>query len=174
MTTVADLTRLDAAVTGRAPGSLDCYVQLPVDVAPRGSGVIERVRNFLEDGLLARFAAVGTVLPALSRDGRVVLVAGSTLVDVSPPDDQGARLALLDVLADAVRADRAGSRLGVQVLPSGALADEVAAAALERTATGARADRAEPPSHAAEGASQDGESYDDWRVEVLGRISSEF
>jgi hypothetical protein len=61
---VDDLGALGAAVAGLAPGSLDCYVLLPVQVAPRGNAVIDRVRNFLEDGLLAWFTAASTIFPA--------------------------------------------------------------------------------------------------------------
>jgi hypothetical protein len=63
-TVVDDLGALGAAVAGLAPGSLDCYVQLPVQLAPRGNAVIDLVRNFLEDGLLAWFTAASTIFPA--------------------------------------------------------------------------------------------------------------
>ena len=90
---VDDLEKLDAALAGIAPGSLRGYVQLPVNVAARGDNVVERVRNFLEDGLLARFSAASAILPAMSDDARVVLVGGNALVEASAPDDHTARLA---------------------------------------------------------------------------------
>ena len=61
---VDDLARLNSTLAGIAPGSLDGYVQLPVHAAARGTSVVERVRNFLEDGLLTRFVVASTILPA--------------------------------------------------------------------------------------------------------------
>lgn len=164
---VDDLAALGAAVAGLAPGSLDCYVQLPVHVAPRGNAVIDRVRNFLEDGLLARFTAASTILPAMSEGGRVVLVGGNTPVEASAPDDQKARLALLDVLAHAIQADSSATRVGVRVLPHGESAEAIAAVALggKPTREQALAElRAREPEM----------SFDDWRVEVMGLVNGEF
>ena len=96
---VDDLGKLDAALAGLPPGSLDRYIQMPVHVAVRGETVVERVRHFLEDGLPARFAAASTILPAMSDEARVVLVGGNTFVEASAPDDHSARLGLLKVLA---------------------------------------------------------------------------
>jgi hypothetical protein len=157
VTAVDDLGQLDAAVAGISPGSLDCYVQLPVHVAARGSTVTERVRNFLEDGLLARFAAASTILPAVSDEGRVVLVGGSTLVEVSAPDDHSARLALLGVLAHAIQADKAATRIGVRVLPRDEPIEHIAAVALGRE-----------PTH------EPDMSLDDWRIEVMGLVNGRF
>src|SRR5664280_3825041 len=127
---VDDLGKLEAALAGVPPGSLDGYFQWPVPVTARGSIVVERVRHFLEDGLLARFAASSTLLPAMSEEGRVVLVGGNTLVEASAPDDQSARLALLGVLADAIHADKSATRIEVRVLPHDQLAEHIAAVAL--------------------------------------------
>ena len=77
---VDDLGKLDAALAGLPPGSLDRYIQMPVHVAARGETVVERVRHFLEDGLPARFAAASTILPAMSNEARVVLVGGNTSI----------------------------------------------------------------------------------------------
>ena len=167
VTAVDDLGKLGAAVACLAPGSLDCYVQLPVHVAARGDAVIERVRNFLEDGLLARFAAASTILPAVSDSGRIVLVGGNTPVEATAPDDQSARLALLDVLAHAIQADQLATRFGVRVLPHDESAEHIAAVALggEPTREQALASlRAREPEM----------SFDDWRVEVMGLVNGEF
>jgi hypothetical protein len=164
---VDDLSLLDATFAGIAPGSLDGYVQLPVHVSARGDTVVERVRNFLEDGLLARFAAVSKILPAISDAGRVVLVGGHTLVEASAPDDQSARLALLGVLADAIQADKSSTRFDVRVLPHDELAKHIGAVALgaERTREQALAEmlEREPPM-----------SFEDWRIEVMGLVNGEF
>lgn len=167
VTAVDDLGKLDAAVAGMAPGSLDCYVQLPVHVAARGDAVIERVRNFLEDGLLARFTAASAILPAMSDGGRVVLVGGNTPVEASAPDDQSARLALLDVLAHAIQADSSATRVGVRVLPHDEPAEHIADVALggQPTRDQALAElRAREPEM----------SFDDWRIEVMGLVNGEF
>ena len=167
VTAVDDLGKLDAAVTGIAPGSLECYVQLPVHVSARGKAVIERVRNFLEDGLLARFTAASTILPAMADGGVVVLVGGHTPVEASAPDDQSARSALLDVLAHAIQADKSATRIGVRVLHHDESAEHIAAAALggEPTREQALAElRAREPEM----------SFDDWRIEVMGLVNGEF
>jgi putative intracellular protease/amidase len=164
---VDDLEELDAAVAGIAPGSLGCYVQLPVHVAARGKAVIERVRNFLEDGLLARFTAASTILPAMSDGGRVVLVGGNTPVEASAPDDQSARLALLDVLAHAIQADAATTRIRIRRLPNTESAEHIATVALggEPTREEALADlQAREPKM----------SFDDLRIEVMGLVNGEF
>jgi len=164
---VDDLGSLIAAVAGLAPGSLDCYVQLSVHVAPRGNAVIDRVRNFLEDGLLARFTATSTILPALSDDGRVILVGGDTPGEASAPDDQSARLALLDVLAHAIQADKSTTRIRIRRLPNAESAEQIATVALggEPTREEALADlQARGPKM----------SFDDLRIEVMGLVNGQF
>ena len=164
---VDDFGALGAAVAGIAPGSLDCYVQLPVHVPARGNAVIERVRNFLEDGLLARFSAASTIMPALSDDGRVILVGGNTPVEASAPDDQNARLALLDVLAHAIQAEGPAARIRIRRLPHSESAEQIATVALggEPTREEALADlRASEPKM----------SLDDLRIEVMGLVNGQF
>ena len=159
---VDDPGKLEAALAGIVPGSLDGYVQLPVHVVARGS-----VRNFLEDGLLARFAATSTILPAISDEGRVVLVGGNALVEASAPDDQGARLALLGVLAHATQADKSATRIEVRVLPHDELAETIAAVAL-----GAEPTREQALAELM--AREPKMSFDDWRIEVMGLVNGEF
>jgi len=164
---VEDLSKLDAALAALAPGSVDGYVQLPVHVAARGGTVVDRVHNFLEDGLLARFAASSTILPAMSDEGRVVLVGGNTLVEASAPDDQSARLALLGVLAHAIQADKSATALQVRVLPSDELAVHIAAVALG-------AERSREQALAELMAREPKMSFDEWRIEVMGLVNGEF
>ena len=164
---VDDLEALGAAVAGLAPGSLDCYVQLPVHVAPRGNAVVDRVRNFLEDGLLARFTAASTLLPALSDDGRVVLVGGNTPGEASAPDDQSARVALLDVLAHAIQADTATTQIRIRRLPNTESAEQIATVAMggEPTREEALADlQSREPKM----------SFEDLRIEVMGLVNGQF
>jgi hypothetical protein len=164
---VDDLGKLEAAFAGIPPGSLDGYVQMPVHVAARGATVVERVRNFLDDGLLARFAAASTIMPAMSDEARVVLVGGNTLVEASTPDDHSARLALLGVLAHAIQADKSSTGIDVRVLPHDELVEQIAGVALgaepTREQTLAEMLSREPPM-----------SFDDWRIEVMGLVNGEF
>ena len=164
---VDDLSKLDAALAALASGSVDGYVQLPVHVAARGGTVVDRVHNFLEDGLLARFAASSTILPAMSDEGRVVLVGGNTLVEASAPDDQSARLGLLGVLAHAIQADKSATALQVRVLPSDELAVHIAAVALG-------AERSREQALAELMAREPKMSFDEWRIEVMGLVNGEF
>ncbi len=166
---VTDLDRLHEAVEAFHPGSLDCYIQLPMVLRPTGDTVVSRVRNFLEGGLLARFRLAETVLPALSADARVVLVGGHTPVERTVPDDQAARVAFLDVLAHAIRADKAPAKVRVRVLDHGLDADEIARLAL--TGEPPRGRSARQRDLAVDAA---GMSYQDWRTEVLGLVSVEF
>ena len=158
---VDDLARLPEVLGGLADGSLHGYVQLPVSVPVSGASVVERVRGFLQGGLLARFDAVQLVLPALHDDARVLLVAGNTTdADRDLPDDRAARSALLEVLAHATRADRSSRGLRVHVLDQRPPA-ELAEAVLRPVTP--------VPAEVAELRRRERElSYDDWRTEVLG------
>ncbi len=148
------------------PAGLDYYVQLPVTVVAEGDSVVRRVRSFLTEGLLSRFAAAELVLPKLAPDATVLLVAGNLPAEVSAPDDQLARLALLRVLAHATRAEMAPGRARVRVV-SGARTDrEVVDYAL----TGAKdpdTEEARPDS------ASSGKTYEDWRTEVMGLVQVE-
>ncbi len=166
---VTDLDRLDEAVKAFEPGSLDCYIQLPIALHPMGDSVVSRVRSFLEGGLLARFRLAEAVLPALSAEGRVVLVGGHTPVERAAPDDQAARTAFLNVLAHAIRADMAPATVWVRVLDRALDADEIARVALMGEAPRRRS--AELSELVAGSA---GMSYQDWRTEVMGLVSVEF
>ena len=147
---------------GLEPGSLAAYVQLPISVDVSEASVVGRVRAFLQRGLLARFDAAEALLPALRPEATVVLVSGNTASEGSSlPDDAAARFALLDVLAHALRADKAPGRLRVRVVQGDVPADDVAAVALR----GAPAPR--PGAPGLRGRESD-LSYEDWRVEVMG------
>jgi hypothetical protein len=153
------------------PDSLSCYVQLPVALTPRGADVVSRVRSFLDQGLLTRFRLAETVLPALARDGRVILVAGHTPMQAQVPDDEAARIALLHVLAHAIRADTAPANVRVRVVVAGHDVDEIVTLALAADVGGSApgaATRTEPALHGEQ------MSYADWRTEVLGLATIEF
>jgi hypothetical protein len=164
---VSELDRLDAELAAIPAGSLDCYIQLPLTLRPGGATVVSRVTDFLESGLLRRFHLVQAVLPALANDGRVLLVTGHTPVDASAPDDQAARIAFLDVLAHAIRADRAPAKVRVRVLDHRQPAAEIARLAL----TGEPVQRPTAERRAAERETE--LSYQDWRTEILGLATVE-
>src|SRR5271165_376799 len=74
---VNDLPELHELADRLQPCSIDGYVQLPVEVHATGPTIIERLRQFLDGGLLARYEAVGALLPAVRDDGQVLLVSGN-------------------------------------------------------------------------------------------------
>jgi hypothetical protein len=120
-----------------------------------------RVHHFFAEGVLARFPAVAAALPALVPDARMTFVTGVLPPDVSTEDDVAARSALVRVLAHAARAD-AGEGLRVISLGSGSTAKEIALTALGRSAD-VEALTARPSD----------QSYDEWRIELLGMMWAE-
>ena len=165
---------VSSAIAARTAGQhVDAYVQLPkllaVEQTPSGGSLVARMGQFLADGLLARFQMAAAVLPHLAEDASVVLVGGNTPVPGTAVDDQEARLALLRVLAHALRAEEAPRHLRVRVLPHGTATQTVAATALGRE------DAAQKPASAAPPGNSDVDmSYEDWRTQVLGLATVEF
>jgi hypothetical protein len=163
-----------AAIGQVAAGSVaDAYVQLPtvlpIDGQIEGGSLVAQMGQFLADGLLARFRLAAAVLPHLREDATVVLVGGNTPVPGTAVDDQEARLALLRVLAHALRAEEAPRHLRVRVLPHATSPDVVA-----RTAFGESAPEPPPQQGAPAGDSDVDLSYADWRTQVLGLATVEF
>ncbi len=160
------LEELAGVAAGIPPGSLQCYVQLPVQVSSISTTVVARVRDFLTQGLLARFDAAIRVLPLLAADATVVLVAGNSPGETGVPDDQRARLALLRVLAHSILAEALGD-LRVTVLDRRpGSPEEVAKLVGDRGPVPLRtvADYADYRPDV---------SYDDWRLEVLSLATME-
>lgn len=157
-------------LTAASPAELDAlgdlsdvafYVQLPSRVQPVGATLVGRVRSFLTDGLLTRYAVVERVLPALAEGASVVLVSGNT-ADGVMPDDARSRLALLHVLAHATRAETGGRGVNVMVAGGARDDDELAGYALRG---------GEDPTTRLVGQSADtvtDEQYQDWRTETMG------
>jgi hypothetical protein len=167
--TVTDLDRLAEQLGSLAPGSLDCYIQLPVMLHPVGDTVVARVRAFLDHGILTRFRLAEAVLPALADHGRVLLVRGHTPLDGAIPDDQAARKALLHVLAHAIRADKAPATVRVRVVSDELRPGDIARIALRGESTFRRPIRAYDLA-----AREEEKSYQDWRTEVMGLVNVEF
>jgi hypothetical protein len=163
---VDDLTTLAEVCGSLAPGSVDHYVQLPVNVPSSGGTVVSRLQAFLAGGLLGRFEAVSAVLGTLRPGASVVLVAGNLPAELTAPDDRQARISLLRVLVQAIRADTAPNPVRTVVVEHTHSPDEVAAIAVDP-----KANRQSVMSHAAELYPE--MSYVDWRLEVLSLASIE-
>lgn len=127
----ADARALAALAAESEAPDVDVYVQLPGTIAARGDNAIERVRNFLSDGLIARFDGADAVLPALKDDAVVVLVGGNHPGAGGAPDNPEARLSLMKVLGHTLLLERAGRGLAVKVLDAQRDAARIAALAAE-------------------------------------------
>jgi hypothetical protein len=158
---------IDHGLDGTSPVPVDCYVQLGFTVPARGDTVVRRVRSFLSDGLLERFAIVERVLPQLADPATVLLVAGNESSEAAAPDDRAARLMILRVLAHAVRADLAPGRVRVRVIGGGRSDAELVQYAI----SGDKDPSTTPPGAPDE--VRDGVAYQDWRTEVLGLFQVE-
>jgi hypothetical protein len=162
---VPDSGDLAGACAGIQPGGLACYVQLPKDTKVDAPSLIGRVRQFLEEGLLARFESAATVLPCLAENGCVVLVAGN-LPGASTPDDRHARIDLLRVLARAILAESEGNDVRAVVVGNDRSAAEIADLAVRRGD--------ESGKKAAELAALPGDlNYADWQREFLSLTTEE-
>lgn len=155
---------LEAKLAGMEKGSLASYIQLPVSVSLSGDSVTGRVLSFLEQGIIGRFQAAVALNPYLAADATVVLVAGNAILEgnTSTPDDREARLHLVHVLAQALRAE-ADTKHDVQVVHRNVGADVIASAALKGEHPGAISPDSVDPNL----------GYDDWRTEVLGMATTE-
>ena len=155
---------LPGAIADVAAGSLSCYVQLPRQTEVSGESLVQRVRQFLAEGLLARFDAASAVLPLLAPDAFVVLVAGN-VPGGTTPDDRHARIDLLRVLARAILAEGGSDKVDACVLANDRSPDEIASIALNRGD--------DPHRTSAQVAAIDPElSYADWQRELL-RLTTE-
>lgn len=150
-----ELDRLDV-------GRIDHYVQLPTTVRPVGETLVGRVRSFLCDGLLGRYELVERLLPALAHSATVVLVSGNTPTEVTLPDDEHSRLALLRVLSHATRAELAGHDIQVTVASGSHTDRELARFALRGGADPAARLVDEPAGQVSD------KQYEDWRTELMG------
>ena len=154
-TGVADLDGVDLS-------GLDHYVQLPVSVEPEGDNLVGRVRSFLSAGLLTRYALTERAVASLNPGARVVVVSGSAVRgDAALPDDKSSRLALLHVLAHAVRAETADRDVQVSVVSGDRDDAEIVAHATGAVAGSAA--RIPEPSETVTA-----KQYEDWRTEIMG------
>jgi hypothetical protein len=153
-----------AALPGAPSGDgLDFYIQLPVTIHPDGETAVARVGSFLAAGLLARFNAVDRVLPVLAPGATVVLVSGNAPDELSLPDDQQSRLALLHLLAHAARAELATRHVEVKVVSNQRSDHEIVHYAL-----GGGTDA--PPHPDLQDRATAATAYQDWRAEMMGLV----
>jgi hypothetical protein len=152
------------ACAGIEPGTIACYVQLPKETRVDAPSLIGRVRQFLSEGLLARFEQASVVVPCLAKDGCVVLVAGN-LPGAATPDDRHARIDLLRVLARAVLAECEGGDVRAVVVAYDRSPAEIADIARRR---GDQAGK-----KAAEVAALGDMNYADWQREYLTLTTEE-
>lgn len=143
-------------------GDVAHYVQLPARVKPVGETLVGRVRSFLTDGLLGRYAVVERLLPALAQGATVVLVSGNVPTEAMLPDDAQSRLALLHVLAHATRAELAARDVTV-IVAGGARTDRELVGYALRGGEDPTTRLSDQPADAVTR-----EQYEDWRTEVMG------
>ena len=162
---VVDGESVSDACTAISPASLTCYVQLPRETTVQGPSLIDRVRQFLAEGLLTRFETAALIFPLLGHEACVVLVAGN-VPGAATPDDRHARIDLLRVLGRAIMAESAGADVRAVVVGYERSADEIAEIAVHRgDDRGWRQARVEAlPSDL---------NYADWQREVLSMTMTE-
>lgn len=156
---------VEAASASIAAGSLDCYVQLPRQTPVSGQTLVERVRQFLEEGLLTRFETAAVVLPLLATDACAILVAGN-IPGETTPDDRHARIDLLRVLARAILADAASATVRAVVVGNERSPEEIADIARSREAAQRRRE-------AQVASLPDEMPYADWQREYLTLTTDE-
>ncbi len=144
-------------------GSLDAYVQLPVDIHAEAKTATGQIEALLQHGILLRYRCAEAVLPLLGPDPHVVLVPGNLPPELSAPDDREARVALLRVLAHTLRADRAPEPVTVTVASADHSPSELAGIAKGESVESL-------PDYATLWPEMD---YDDWRLAVLSLASME-
>lgn len=114
-----------------APGSIDCYIQLPSERRAHTTALTE-ASAMVADGALARYAAVTTVMPLLHEAAAVVLVMGDGSDGSLPGDLAGAVNDLTRVLARALRNDYRATDLRVTLVGDDQSPAEIASVAGRR------------------------------------------
>jgi hypothetical protein len=132
---------------GIEPGSVDCFVQVPVEAPAPDGGALRRTRAVIAHELLARFDTAARFLPLLAPGGTVVVVAEDGDIDPAAGSspvgrasagpsslgpDRRARRALAGLLAEAIVRECDGSGIRVAVVGDDRALDEIAALAARR------------------------------------------
>ncbi len=140
--------------------SFDAYLQFPIPVR-NGTGEARPGEQDNARALSKRFQAATTVLPWLSLGARVVLVPAPP-AESDTQLDAPARMALMRLIGQALRAEHAPRPLAVEICDHSCTARELAAAT-RRERAGQRIAPGEPADDTAA-------AYADWRAETLGLI----
>jgi hypothetical protein len=158
VTEVVDIDDVPRVCEEAGGDAFDAYVQLAASFRVEGASVIQRVRHFYADGVLARFKALDAALGALTAPAQVVFVLGALPPEVATKDDRAARRALTHVLGRAAQADAAPGELTVRVLEADAEPERIAALTLGQA----------PPPRPGNDLSD--LSLEDWRIELMSVV----
>src|SRR2546423_7166618 len=117
-------------------GSVDCYVQLPVDGPLPAGGALRRTHDVIVHEMVARFDSALRLLPLLAPSATVVLVTegpdAEDLATGSGDPDRKAQRTLVGVLADAILRDRSRAGVRARGVSEERGAEEIAALAAHR------------------------------------------
>ena len=112
-------------------GSVDCYVQLPVDGPQRGGGAL-RTRAMIAHQMASRFDTTASLLPLLAPSATVLLVTeDGDPADTADPDLTTLRT-LAAALAEAILRDGAETGIRATVVGEDRAPEEIAALAGHR------------------------------------------
>lgn len=111
-------------------GSVDCYVQLPVDSPRPAGGALRGTRDVIAHEVVARFDSAARILPLLAPSATVLLVIEGPDVEDhdagSPHPDRKAHRTLAGLLAEAIVEEGADRGVRTSVLSEGRVIDEIA------------------------------------------------
>ena len=116
-------------------GSVDCYVQLPVDGPRPAGGALHRARDVIAHEMVARFDGAVSFLPLLAPGAIMMLVAGGPDFEPGAAGRADADLTataqrrLLEVLAEAILQDQGRAGVRATVVGEDRAPEEIAALA---------------------------------------------
>jgi hypothetical protein len=117
-------------------GSVDCYVQLPVDDLRPVGGAIGRARDVIAHEMVTRFDGAARFLPLLAPNAVVLLVTEGAdpdgYADAGAEPDRKAHRALMTLLAEAIVQERGGAGARATVISEDRALEEIAALAHHR------------------------------------------
>jgi hypothetical protein len=116
--------------------SVDCYVQLPVDLPLPPGGALRRARDVIAYEMLARFDSAARFLPLLAPGAIVVLVTDGPEPESYPPrsadGDRKAVRTLIGVLAESILRDCGQAGVRATVVGEDRAPEEIASLASHR------------------------------------------
>jgi hypothetical protein len=116
--------------------SVDCYVQLPVDLPLPPGGALRHARDLIAYEMLARFDSAARFLPLLAPGATVVLVTDGPEPETYPPrsadSDRKAMRTLIGVLAESILEDCRHAGVRTTVVGEDRASEEIAGLAGHR------------------------------------------